>query len=456
MATDKAPFFSRHIIVERLTESTQTEPPAGFAIVGARMTGKSALLHHLASCFRQNTNQARAPAAAEGRLTPVYLDCTLLEKPEELWSRLYTTLTHLADPAGAVGSLTDGSPPQWRQLLTTLVRERRTQGQRSIFLLDNFDHLLATDPCTPDLCTALSILNTLAVVILTTCKPLYDVNSGRAVSRLISNMTQLFLGLIEEDTATSWLAHQHQGVKMAAAVRTALLACTGRHPYLLDKVGECLAEMQLGLPAVQEWRKEHLPFLQLRLAEHGRPLFLTQWHLLAEPPATIGPAVMTALVERLRRGPLPPDETPREWLPALNWLFNQALVAYHWGDRGPVYTIYSPLLLDFLNHTALPTPAVKSADSAPTVDPAVYQNLTKIEASLLRYFEQHSQTLVSTDQLLADVWRRPNASTRRVQEAIRRLRLQLEQQAPPIGEIKNERGRGYRFVPASSSTNFSR
>jgi DNA-binding response OmpR family regulator len=36
-----------------------------------------------------------------------------------------------------------------------------------------------------------------------------------------------------------------------------------------------------------------------------------------------------------------------------------------------------------------------------------------------------------------------------VQEAIRRLRMQLEKIQPPIGDIENDRGRGYRFVPAS-------
>jgi hypothetical protein len=28
--------------------------------------------------------------------------------------------------------------------------------------------------------------------------------------------------------------------------------------------------------------------------------------------------------------------------------------------------------------------------------------------------------------------------------------LQLDQQQPPIGEIKNERGRGYRFIPTAN------
>ena len=33
-------------------------------------------------------------------------------------------------------------------------------------------------------------------------------------------------------------------------------------------------------------------------------------------------------------------------------------------------------------------------------------------------------------------------------EAIRRLRLELEEAQPPVGVIENERGQGYRFVPA--------
>jgi DNA-binding response OmpR family regulator len=76
---------------------------------------------------------------------------------------------------------------------------------------------------------------------------------------------------------------------------------------------------------------------------------------------------------------------------------------------------------------------------------------SKIEAALLRYFKAHANQVVSTEQLLAEVWKRPDASNRRVQEAIRRLRLQLEEMAIPIGAIENDRGRGYRFVPANAS-----
>jgi DNA-binding response OmpR family regulator len=124
------------------------------------------------------------------------------------------------------------------------------------------------------------------------------------------------------------------------------------------------------------------------------------------------------------------------------------MVAY--GEHG--YRLFSPLFRDFL---ATRLSAATNGDrpravvSSPLVeDDPIYERLTKTEAALLRYFRANSETIVTPEQLLNDVWNRPNATTRRVQEAIRRLRLRLEQTTPPVGVIENERGRGYRFVPA--------
>jgi hypothetical protein len=155
---------------------------------------------------------------------------------------------------------------------------------------------------------------------------------------------------------------------------------------------------------------------------------------------------------------LAPAALSSEMRPTLNWLINQALIAYSSDEESFGYTLYSPLFSEFLVYAAAVSPATAPANAPlipSAVDPAVYDPLTKIEASLLRYLQDHSRSVVSTEQLLADVWKRPDASARRVQEAIRRLRLQLEGQTTPVGEIKNERGRGYRFVPAQPSTRSS-
>ena len=119
------------------------------------------------------------------------------------------------------------------------------------------------------------------------------------------------------------------------------------------------------------------------------------------------------------------------------------------------YELFSPLFGEFMSTKLSITPARQASARTPIaageLEAPIYEHLTKMEATLLRYFLQHSQSVVSTDQLLTEVWKRPDSSTRRVQEAIRRLRLQLEQQTPAIGIIENERGRGYRFIPAQQN-----
>jgi hypothetical protein len=143
----------------------------------------------------------------------------------------------------------------------------------------------------------------------------------------------------------------------------------------------------------------------------------------------------------------------REESVALNWLINQAMVICCGSGRGVGYELFSPLLEEFLAERLPPATAAAPKIPAlsgvqPQTSTETIDGLTKIETSLLEYFQVHSRQVISTDQLLRDVWKRPDATPRRVQEAIRRLRLELEQAEPSIGVIENDRGRGYRFVPA--------
>jgi hypothetical protein len=135
-------------------------------------------------------------------------------------------------------------------------------------------------------------------------------------------------------------------------------------------------------------------------------------------------------------------------------LINQAMVICD--ARG--YALFSPLFSEFLANRmgAItqgangPVPLPLRLPVKPMLpDAPIYEQLTKIEGVLLRFFQVHPNELVSPEQLLAEVWKRPDASPRRVQEAIRRLRLELEDASPQVGSIENERGQGYRFVPAT-------
>jgi len=152
-------------------------------------------------------------------------------------------------------------------------------------------------------------------------------------------------------------------------------------------------------------------------------------------------------------GPITMSSVSREESVALNWLINQAMVICCGSGRGVGYELFSPLLEEFLAERLPPaataTPKVPApTDIHPQASNEAIGGLTRIETTLLDYFLMHSRQIISTDQLLRDVWKRPDATPRRVQEAIRRLRLELEQVDPPLGVIENDRGRGYRFVPA--------
>lgn len=451
MNTAIAPYFGHTFIQTRILRAAATDARDGFVVVGARLTGKSALLHHLAASLT-------APARGEEhggapRPLALYVDCAQYQSHAAFWRALAAVFAGRA-PAGPTENLA-GPYDHLMQMLAAAGKPAR----RLTILLDNVDHLLLQVAQPALLCAQLCQLAAHALLVLSTQHPLYNLSTAVADSVFCSAMTHLFLGLLEQEAATAWLAHHLECLGAAldidAKMRDALLAFTGRHPFLLHRLGDCLAETLPMLSAPPTLGQPLLPFLRLRLAEHGRPLFRAQRNLFLAPPPHVARGALLWLLDHMRHSPVRLDTLAPDRQSALNWLINQAVAAADADDKEITYRLYSPLLADFLAqapgdiHTDEQSAAQLSATVRQDVETwPLYDKLTKIEASLLRYLQQHSRKIVSTEQLLADVWKRPNASSRRVQEAIRRLRLQLEQQQPPVGEIKNERGRGYRFVPA--------
>jgi hypothetical protein len=435
--------------------------PTCFVLVGARFTGKSALLRHLLhhphGLAPPSSSQAEA---AEGvrleALRMALVDCAWFTSESELLAALLAALpTHPHPPM-------PGTPPPAPtlnghadlQALLCTIHQAGEHGQPVALLLDNLDGLLRQLPQPVGLYTALQRLATRATLILTSEQPLYDLHNSLREATLFSGATHLFLGQIEAEAAQQWVADYQSQFPGLANMAHALVELTGRHPFLLAKLGDSLREVQQMWSGGQMLQASHLPLIHLRLSEHARPLLASLRQKLHDPPDTIPSAVLHPLLAQLQRSPLTPSQlTPDQW-PVLNWLINQALITIAESPNGIGYRFFSPLLSEFLRYhpVEMPTAAGSVALPHPTEQSiALYDRLTKIEANLLHYFQAHSQTLIPTEQLLTDVWKRPSSSDRRVQEAIRRLRLQLEQQHPPIGEIKNERGRGYRFVPVHHS-----
>ena len=490
-------FNGRERIVRDIVQGLLAEAPGSFSLVGSKMVGKSRLLQFLASEEGPLLGDAfalwrPAPFQDPGRLVVVHVDSSLPDAQANFMAYLVRQVAdaiqreHLL-PQGAAAD--ESHPLQ----LMALLQRLNQRGYRPVLLLDSFDRVFAALPM--DTVNELRPLTRLASVVVATEQPLIDLDRDRSSSPLFNMMAVIFIGLLEPDAARRWMegyATLHPGMRPCL---DELLEITGTHPYLLRRMGDILQEVECMLPRTVEVGPAHLPLLRLRLAEHSRPLFEVLWRRLQAPPAPLKKPVVLSLIQRLVEGPLPLAALGPEESSTINWIFNLALIACcgvrsgrarsdiapHDGAIG--YEFFSPLLTDFLRErlsepqrepvangamrSTAATPsaapqgngaAARKATTQPgkppapvNIAPEFLERLTKIEVALLGYFQSHSYQIVSPEQLLRDVWRRPDATARRVQEAIRRLRMVLDEADPPIGAIENDRGRGYRFVPAKSN-----
>ncbi len=456
MDPTKSMLFGRETVQRDITEGVLADQPSSFSLVGTRWIGKTALLKHLAG---QN-GPLQSAAYAEWRpdryadgddVLVVSIDCNWAEAQQDLLGHLFVRVYDEAKQRvrfdldeTRIEAQTSPARKVWQ-----IARQLQEQHCRLVVLMDNFDRAFEQQLIHLDSADELRPLTLEMALVVATEQPLHDLDRQLAASPLFNVMTQVFIGLLNADAANQWLDAYCEQLPALQEMRDELLFLSGTHPYLLRRIGDIIPEIRQMLTPDQELGPEHIQIFRLRLAEHGRLLFEMLWRTLQTPPPRVQPDALERLVRRLVRGPLTMGDVGRDQAAALNWMINQAMVAY--GEDG--YRLFSPLFREFLAIRL----DVAPNGSAPTAilphsmsnDDPIYEQLTKTEAALLRYFRANSQTIVTPQQLLNDVWNRPNATSRRVQEAIRRLRLQLEQATPPIGVIENERGRGYRFVPAT-------
>lgn len=465
MQTSRRLFVGRERVVSEIVRGALAPQPQSFSLVGPKLIGKSQLIKYLADeqgPLLGEENAANRPAAfRDGRQVIVtWIDCDWQDAQENLIGWIYARLEEQVRREGSL-------PVNWQRVeaqggdsrrIWQLARELKQQEIRLVLLLDNFDRVFESQLISADAMDELRPLALELSLLVATEQPLHDLDRELAASPLFNVMTQLFLGLLEPPVAHEWVLAYTEEFPAVEKLADELVVLTGMHPFLLRRLGEILLEVRQMLPADTEDAMV-MPLLRLRLAEHGRLLFETCWRRLQALPPRLQPNAVQPLMRRLARGGLPLADVTMEQAPALNWLINQAIVICCMGPGQSGYQLFSPLFTEFLvrrletserngNERAAPA---EPAAGPPAREPAGAEldQFTKTEALLLRYFQTHQNQTISTEQLLSEVWKRPDASNRRVQEAIRRLRLQLETANPQIGTIENDRGRGYRFLPAS-------
>lgn len=446
-------FFGRERVVREIVMGVLAPQPTSFSVVGTKYTGKSLLLQHLTApdgpLHSDEFEDWRPPMFADGgAVISTIVDCSWSDVRSDLMGYLVTHVRRQLETDEGIEldwRSVESQPTSARRMLQ-LTRQLRAMGYRLVVFMDNFDRVFEDQLISHENADELRPLTPELALVVTTQQPLHDLDRELAASPLFNVMTQLFIGLIEPDAARAWLMAYAERFPAVVAMSDLLLELTGTHPFLLRRVGEIFGEIQQYVAPGESIGPAHAELIRLRLAEHGRLLFTTQWRKLQEPSRMPAATVQSLLVQ-LILGPLSPAKVERGHMPTLNWLINQAVVSF--GPQG--YKLYSPLFAEFLAprlQTAQPDVPVYTTPGTPLEELPIYTELTKTEEALLRYFRARSNTIVSPEQLLSDVWNRPDASPRRVQEAIRRLRLQLAEAEPPIGNIENERGRGYRFVPS--------
>ncbi len=458
MEAHKNQFFGRQRLLREIVEGVLAPQPGSFSLVGTKYVGKSMLLAHLAGdegpLLGDEYAAWRPPRYQDSsRIIVAKLDCDWQECHQDLIGFLSQEVRRRVEAADAADEIdwsqVDAQPGPGRQVWQ-LARQFGRAGGRLVVLMDNFDRVFEEQWIRSDAADELRPLTLEMALIVSTEQPLHDLDRELAASPLFNVMTQVFLGLLETDAACEWMDSYIAQYPGLLKVREQLVRLTGTHPFLLRRIGDILVEVEQYLAAGQALGAEHYELIRLRLAEHGRLLFATLWRKLQMPPARIPAAVVQGLVRRLVAAPLQMSDVPREHFSTLNWLINQAVVIY--SEQG--YELFSPLFAEYLLNRLATAPSATAAASprpASDIELPIYTQLTRTETALLRYFLANINQVVTTEQLLQDVWRRPDSSPRRVQEAIRRLRLALEKADPPVGVIENERGRGYRFVPAQET-----
>lgn len=454
MKAAKYRFYGRERLMREIVQGVLAQQPASFSLVGSKLLGKTQILNYLASpdgpLLAPETSDWRSPGFQDaGRIVVCKIDCDWQEAQEDLLGFAFQRISHQIQHEERIGL-------DWHEIeaeevvarrLWRIARQLNNMEYRLVLLFDNFDSVFERQLLSLDAVDELRPLTLELAMVVATEQPLHDLDRELAASPLFNVMTQLFVGLLEPEAACSWLESYAVDFSPIADMQERLLEVTGSHPYLLHRIGDILPEIQQMLPGdAAADAGELFPLIRLRLAEHGRLLFTTLWRKLQQPPRRTQSEAVLGLIAQLLNGPLPTTSVTREHFAILNWLINQAMVTY----TASGYKLFSPLFAEFLA-VRIPqsTPAVGRIAAESSASGGIYERLTKTEASLLRYFEKHKEEVIPAQQLLEDVWKRPDASTRRVQEAIRRLRLQLEEEATPPGVIENERGRGYRFVPTT-------
>lgn len=241
------------------------------SVIGPPGIGKTAFLRHLTAAVKQ-----------VGACLGTYSDgATMTSLPAD---KIYHRLSHSIQNAVEMGSPDTAHPTPPYKALQRTVRQLTNQGLTVAVCIDNFDRLVAGAALNDDFFSGLRALAMRfdATFVTASCEPLAKLAGRTPSPPFLSLFLPLTLGLLNEAESRVVLAGMvgQMGHDLVPAVADWVIALSGGHPLLLQKVARCAIDGRLAQkPSLSHKEKSALVQQVLpRLQEH----FARSWRRLNE------------------------------------------------------------------------------------------------------------------------------------------------------------------------------
>ncbi len=285
--------FGREEVVREIFDrlgSNLAQGPGSFSLVGPKYIGKTTVLRSLLAVAVID----RFLGSAKELLCPVYVDCselpplrkevfgllgkTALETARTKWNVQFDSSVN----SQYITPLEVGSEiPEVTCAFEGLLRELSSrQGRHVVFLLDNFEKLLAlfTESDVHFLRDVFS--NTKHALVVATPKPIREYSQKTFPSRFYEIFKPYHLHAFSSDEAYGYLTHSSTGSarELSHSEKGMVLTKTGAHPHFLRAYASEMWQRKLKLPADETLRIFDKVDRRARMRLNGD--FLSIWSAL--------------------------------------------------------------------------------------------------------------------------------------------------------------------------------
>lgn len=443
-------FYGRSQEIISILQVITANDPTGHAIYGSRTVGRTTLLKYLRDPdgavfhYEEYLNVNFQPGGGY-QLAFVYINLHNFTAEESIFYRMLRQLSLVVDDE-ALGEVIhiprfdEDSPIQH---LVDCIRDTclqfTDQRLRIVFLLDDFDTALPHLGNDDD--RLMRSLSEVAPIILATNMPIVEMRPDlKDDSPFLGILRPEPIRLLEQRAAYQLVQQPAQdvGAPFSDNETKFLLKVAGRYPFFLIAACELYFDMKQTFPDIAQRldsdEQRHLfkqQFIfRLNRSTHVERLLKITWNSLNERERN----TLRHMAEQ--GGTI--DMMSEHGIMAEH-LLNKALTYSNMIDGS--YHIFSDLFAEYvLQQQDKPQEQVK------VMDETILSTLTPIDRSLLEYMIEHNGEVLTFEQLITDVWQDETTSKRALEAAVYRLRNNIK-----AGEIKNVRGRGYKFVMKQKS-----